>query len=238
MAIADPAPVPNSAQYYSPSFVAMAVNPSGAALVAYQEDGYPSSVKLLVQEDRSGGGGTPSGSGSGGTPSSGGSGGTPGSGGSGDTPSGGGSGGSGTGSGGAGGKIVPIVPRNLIVPAAINPDKPFVDALCPPDVTDCTMRVSAYAAFGAVPTIASAGPRKKAKSVKPAVLLATGRAVILPGHRARIKLNLTAAGRRALSAGHKVRIQLRVALSYNHGKHASFVTRATFSARHRSKHRR
>jgi len=49
VAIADPAPVPNSAQYYSPSFVAMAVNPSGAALVAYQEDGYPSSVKLLVR---------------------------------------------------------------------------------------------------------------------------------------------------------------------------------------------
>lgn len=131
-----------------------------------------------------------------------------------------------------GGGVLPIVPRKLIVLRPLDPAYPFVAVTCPPDpdyAQECTWRVAAYAAFGAIPTAAK---HRKAQ------LLGTGSLVLRPGHKGRLKIRFTAAGRRALRSGRSLRIRIRFDLRYRGSQHATFTSPATISVRHRHKHKK
>jgi hypothetical protein len=131
-----------------------------------------------------------------------------------------------------GGDVAPIVLRKLIVLRPLDPAFPFVAATCPPDpdyAAECTWRVAAYAAFGAIPTAAK---RRNAQ------LLGTGSIVLRPGRKGKIKITFTAAGRRALRSGRSLRIRIKFDLRYNGSHHASFTSTTTISARHRHKHKK
>jgi hypothetical protein len=117
--------VPNGkGQYINPTFKGVAINPSGAALYAY--NAYPG-FHLVAREDRTpapGGGPGAGGPGAGGGPAS-------------PPPA---------------AHILPIVPRRLVIVVPLNPASPAYIATCPAGTTDCAMRVAAYAAFGAIPS--------------------------------------------------------------------------------------
>jgi hypothetical protein len=129
------------------------------------------------------------------------------------------------GAGGTGGTIKPIIPRNLIVPAPINPAKPFLVATCPPEVADeCAIRVWAYAQFGAVPTARDSAVKKRPKKrPKKAALLATGSLALKPNSKGKIKLVFSRAGRKALAPHRAVRIRIRVQVTYNGHPHVFVV---------------
>ena len=131
-----------------------------------------------------------------------------------------------------GGGVPAIVARKLIVLRPLDPAFPFVAATCPADpdyAQECTWRVAAYAAFGAIPTAAK---RRKAQ------LLGTGSIVLRPGRKGKIKITFTAAGRRALRSGRSLRIRVKFDLRYNGSHHVSFTSTTTISARRGHKHKK
>lgn len=89
-------------------------------------------------------------------------------------------------------KILPLVPKDLVVPAPITSRKRTVRVLCPPEVGDeCLVHLNVYAAFGAMPKASAAAGKKKA------ALLASVRTRVRPGTSRTVRLKLTKAGRRA-----------------------------------------